>query len=277
MAKPRSGKQDEVLLIPFLDILCSLIGILILIIIVVSAAQLQKVKGRTKQDVHLAQQYQKLLLRRKEQEALAAKLRAKVAELEKRRAELAAKERTFDELRVRLTLSADAMQANQKKAAAGQKEIADLLVQIKAIAEAMPPLQAEIENLKKLLAERKKKPDDKLTPVIVRPSGSGARRNQRLFFIEATGAGIVIYKSKTEQIRVAQNSVGADKEYDAFLARVRYTRNGALIFLIRKDGWWTYTRAAGWAEQRFGLNTGKLPLPGDGVIDLSLFEKTSLK
>jgi uncharacterized protein YlxW (UPF0749 family) len=277
MAKPRSGKQDEVLLIPFLDILCSLIGILILIIIVVSAAQLQKVKGRTKQDVHLAQQYQKLLLRRKEQEALAAKLRAKVAELEKRRAELAAKERAFDELRVRLTLSADAVQANQKKAAAGQKEIADLLVQIKAIAAALPPLQGEIENLKKLLAERQKKPDDKLTPVIVRPSGSGTRRNQRLFFIEATGAGIVIYKSKTEQIRVAQNSVGVDKEYDAFLTRVRYTRNGALIFLIRKDGWWTYTRAAGWAEQRFGLNTGKLPLPGDGAIDLSLFEKTSLR
>jgi uncharacterized protein YlxW (UPF0749 family) len=277
MAKPRQGKQDEVLLIPFLDILCSLIGILILIIIVVSAAQLQRVKGRTKQDVLRAQQYQKLQLRRKEQEALAAKLRAKIAKLEKRRTELAAKERSFDELRLRLTLSADAVQANKKKAAAGQKEIADLIVQIKAITEAMAPLQAEIEKLKKLLAERQKKPDDKLTPVIVRPSGSGARRNQRLFFVEATGAGIVIYKSKTEQIRVAQGSVGVDKDYNAFLAAVRYTRNGALIFLIRKDGWWTYTRAAGWAEQRFGLVTGKLPLPGDGAIDLSLFEKPSAR
>ena len=274
MAKKREGKHDEVMLIPFLDILCSLIGILILIIVVVCVAQMQKVQGRTKQDIQMAQKYQSLLLHQKELEKTAARLKAKVAELEKLRKELEAKQQKLVELRKRLSLSADAARDNKQTATKLQKEVEDLIAQIEAIAKTIPPLQAEIEQLKKLLAERQKKPDEKPPSVVIRPSGSGARQaNQRLFFVEATGAGVVLHKSKTELVRVAKESVGVDKDYNALLKTVKNAGNATLIFLIRKDGWSTYTRAAGWAEQGFDLNTGKLPIPGDGTVDLSLFEK----
>jgi small-conductance mechanosensitive channel len=284
MAKKQHGKHDEVMLIPFLDILCSLIGILILIIVVVCVAQTQKVRGRTKEDLQLAQQHQSLLARQREQEKAAAALKAKVAEAEKRllersaegrklQQELLAKQQKLVELRKRLALSAEAEKTNKERATQLQKVLEDLLAQIATLARELPVQQAELEKLKKLLAERQKKPDEKPPAVVVRPSGSGAGAGRNMFFVEAAGSGIVIHKSKTERVRVAQASVGEDRDYNAFLQSVKDRGNAALIFLIRKDGWWTYQRAAGWAEQGFGLNTGKLPIPGDGTVDLGLFEK----
>jgi hypothetical protein len=39
------------------------------------------------------------------------------------------------------------------------------------------------------------------------------------------------------------------------------------------DGWDAYIRGAGWAEGKFSIRTGKLPMPGKGPIDLSSFEE----
>jgi hypothetical protein len=277
MAKRRTGKQDEVMLIPFLDILCSLIGVLILIIVMVCAAQLQKIKGRTKEDVQRAQRYQSLLYKQKELAKTISSLKGQVNSAERRVKELTSKEQSIEELHKRIDSSSDAARIRKQKAAELQRDIDYYLKQIKTLTESKPALQAEIDRLNKLLAERKKKPDDRLTPLLVRPSGSGTARNQQLFFVEATGAGIVVHKSKTDQLRVASASVGVDKDYDAFLTKVASTKNAALIFLVRRDGWRSYTRAAGWAEQQFRLNTGKLPLPGDGPVDLSSFDKSATK
>ena len=280
MAKPRQGKHDEIMLIPFLDILCSLIGVLILVIVVLCAVQMQRVKGRTKEDVQTAQRYQTLQLQIKAEAKAAADLRQQLAELARRQqerdakqAELDAKQQKLAELRKRLTLSTTAASTNKQASAALQKQIEDLLAQLAAIVKTMPPLQIEIDKLKKLLTERQKKPDDKPAVMVVRASGSGAKRGQRLFFVEAAGAGIVIHQDKGELVRVATGSVGVDKEYNAFLTTVKNAGNAALIFLIRKDGWGTYNRAAGWAEQGFNLTTSKLPIPGDGAVDLSVFGK----
>jgi SHS2 domain-containing protein len=273
MAKPRQGRHDEVMLIPFLDILSALIGVLILIIIVLSTAQLQRAAGRTPEEMRLARTYQELLKEKKELEKLLEARRAELAALQKRLQELIEKQKNLAEARKRYASSAEEARAAQLKAAAIQKEIDELKAQIEPIVKAMQPLQAEIEKLKQLLAEKKKKMDNRLATVMVRPSGSGARRNQRLFFIEANGPGIVVYLTKTQQLRVPTGSVSVDKAYNGFLAAVRNARNASLIFLVRRDGWWTYQQAAGWAEQKFGLNTGKLPIPGDGPVDLSQFEK----
>ena len=273
MAKPRQGRQDEVMLIPFLDILCALIGVLILIIIVLSTAQLQRAAGRSPEDIHLAREYQALLKQQKELQKALEERRAELALLQKRLLELTAKQKLLADARKRFASSAEEALAVQLKAAAIQKEIDELKAQIDPIVKAMQPLQAEIDKLKQLLAEKKKKMDDKLASVVVRPSGSGARRGQRLFFIEANGPGIVVYLTKTQQLRVPTGGVAVDKAYNGFLAAVKNARNAMLIFLVRRDGWWTYQQAAGWAEQKFGLNTGKLPIPGDGPVDLSQFEK----
>ena len=280
MAKPRQGKHDEIMLIPFLDILCSLIGVLILVIVVLCAAQMQRVKGRTKEDVQTAQRYQTLQLQIKAEAQAAVELRKKVAELERLQQERdvklkaqAEKQQKLVELRKRLELSASSARDNKQKAAALQKQVEDLLAQLAALAKSMPPVQAEIDKFKKQLAERQKKPEDKPAVMIVRGSGSGAKHGQRLFFVEAGGGSITIHDDKKELKRIPYGSIGVDKEFNDFLQTVKNTGNSALIFLIRKDGWGVYNRAAGWAEQGFSLNTSKLPIPGDGPVDLSVFGK----
>ena len=174
MAKPRQGRHDEVMLIPFLDILCALIGVLILIIIVLSTAQLQRAAGRTREEIHRARTYQELLKEKKELEKTLEARRAELAALQKRLQELTEKQKSLAEARKRFASSADEARAAQLKAAAIQKEIDELKAQIDPILKAMQPLQAEIEKLKQLLAEKKKKMDDKLASVVVRPSGSGS-------------------------------------------------------------------------------------------------------
>jgi len=269
MARKREGKHDEIMLIPFLDILCSLIGIMILIVVVVCVAQMQKMHGRTKEDVERSQKYQDLMRRKREMENAAAKLKTTLTEAEKRQRELAEKRRRLEELRKLLALVEQAS-TNREKAAQIQEEIKKLTAQMETVAKAIPPLQAEIAELKKRLADHAD--DEKPRYTVVRPYGSGTRQDQPLFFVEATGAGVVFNKAKGAPVRIARDSVGTDADYDGFLKSVKGTANARLIFLVRKDGWASYLRAAGWAEQGFGLNTGKLPIPGDGVVDLSLFE-----
>jgi len=260
------------MLIPFLDIMCSLIGVLILIIVVVSIAQTQKAQGRTRQELALAQKLQELLAKQKLQEQADTGLAAKITALDKLNQEIQSRQKKIEELRKQIAQATQSAGANKDEAAKLQKQIDDLLRQIEPLAKSIPPVQAEVEVLRKKLAELQKKLDDKAPSVIVRPSGSGSKGgNQRLFFVEASGAGIIVHKSKTEQLRVARDSVGVDTGYNAFLQTVKNTPNSSLIFLVRKDGWSSFVRAAGWAEQSCGLTTGKLPIPGDGAVDLSLF------
>ena len=284
MAKKRPAKHDEVMLIPFLDILCSLIGVLILIIVVLCVAQTQRARGRTKEEIQLSQKYQSLVRQQKDLEKEADRRKASATAAEKLRMEREARQRKLEqeladkqqrlvELRKRLALSAEEARTNKDLAARVQKEVEVLIAQIEALQKARPALQTEIDQLKKLLAERQKKPDVKPPGVIVQPAGSGQKQNQRLFFVEAGGAGIVFRKNGKDPVRVAKDSVGADQDYNDFLKAAKEAGNASLVFLIRRDGWWSYLRAAGWAEQSFSLNTTKLPIPGDGVIDLSLFEK----
>jgi biopolymer transport protein ExbD len=60
MAKRRHAAKDEILLVPFLDILCSLIGVLILIIVVLCVSQTQQTEGRTEEEIRMAQEAKRL-------------------------------------------------------------------------------------------------------------------------------------------------------------------------------------------------------------------------
>lgn len=284
MAKKRPAKHEEVMLIPFLDILCSLIGVLILIIVVLCVAQVKRARGRTQEEVALSQKYQNLRAELAELEKAAEKRLASASAEERRRleleekqrklaAEIADKQRRLVELRRRLDLNAEEARTNKDKAAQAQKAVEDLLAQLEAMEKSRKPLADEVALLKKQLAERQKKPDEKPASVVVQPSGSGEASKKRLFFVESNGAGISFRHQGDKPVRVARDSVGVSPEYNEFLKSVKDTGNSALVFLVRRDGWWSYQRAAGWAEQSFELSTSKLPIPGDGPIDLGLFGK----
>jgi Skp family chaperone for outer membrane proteins len=274
MAKRRHDNRDEVMLIPFLDILCSLIGVLILIIVVLCVAQMQKIGGRTKEDLALAQRFQELQNRVRAAQKSEAETKAKLAALEKAKADLAAKQARLAELREQLATSAEAAKAREERAAKARLELERLREQIAAVERAAAPLAAEIEKLKAEIAARSIKPDAKPPPLVVRPSGSGQLGMRPTFFVEAGGSGVVIHKGPGATVKVATDAVATDPEFNAFLGRVKATPNATLIFLIRPSGFWSFRRAAGWAEQQYQINTGKLPLPGDGEVDLSAFRKS---
>ena len=83
MAKRRHGAKDEILLVPFLDILCSLIGVLVLIIVVLCVSQTQQTEGRTPEEIQMAQEHKRMKAELIEREKLDAVLKEKLADLDK--------------------------------------------------------------------------------------------------------------------------------------------------------------------------------------------------
>jgi len=269
MAKRRHGHHDEVLLIPFLDILCSLIGVLILIIVVLCVAQTQKANGRTKEELARSEKFQRLQREEKTLRKTEADLKKKIADMEKAKVELLAKKKKIEELKPRLDNSGEAAKKNQEMAAKLQAQIAAAIAQTAVVQKGIPPVEAEIAKLKAELEARKKTPES-VPRIVVRSSGSGTQ-NKTPFFIESNAQGIVIHKGPTEKVTVPGSMIAASPELAAFLESVKAVPNSTVIFLLRRDGFGTYRAAASLAESRFGIITGKLPLPGDGAVDLNLF------
>lgn len=141
------------------------------------------------------------------------------------------------------------------------------------MAKEKPAYSREIEEIKQELASRQKSPDELAAPIVVKPGGTGRAAGRNLFFVEAAAGALTLFVSKTEKSRITAGSVGKDVEYDAFLERIAKTQGSTLVFLVRDNGWDAYIRGAGWAEGKFGIRTGKLPMPGKGPIDLSSFEE----
>ena len=270
MAQARPRTDAEISLFPFLSILVCLIGSLVLLIVILTMVQSRMGDGRTPEEIQRAAEALEL----KKQLALVAQ---EIERLKASSPAAATKDALDDrlkaivELRKELALGEDARKLNQRTSATLQKEVENLTTQLDAMKLEKPPLAAAIEKLKAELAARNKKPDDIPPALIVQPGGTGASAASKLFFVECGAAGIVIHKSKTEQERISAASVGADAAYDAFLDGARKQPNAVVLFLLREDGYGSYIRAAGWAESRFSLRTGKLPLPGKGPVDLSAF------
>ena len=273
MAKRRKGNHDEVMLIPFLDILCSLIGILVLIIVVLCVANTRQTQGRPPEEVARAHKFAALSKMRKSLDKERSEASAKLAKLEAQVADLTDKQNRLTELRKRLNLSGSEATANKTKAAQIQKQIEDLMLQIETLVRQMPPIRKEIDQLKNQLALLKRKPDNKPPPIVIQPSGGGLGGNKKLFFVEASNNAITLRKGRSEKQNVGAASLTTDKTYNDFLSQIKTTPNSMLIFLIRQDGRASYDTAAGWAQSQYGLSTGKIPIPGAGEVDLSLFEK----
>ena len=268
MAKRREGNRDEVMLIPFLDILCSLIGVLILMIVVVCVAQTQQVSGRSASDLAQAQQHRQLLKLHAAGVQEEAELRAQLAAAEQLKTAMVEKEHQLAGLRQRKELTG----AAATESAAGLARQRDTMAaRVAASQRELPALRAAVDQLKQQLEQRNIKPNNQALPIAIRPSGGGFSTHHEYFFIELSGTTLVVHKSKTEKMRIPAASVGSDGNLDAFLTKVRSTPSAALVFLLRDDGWPSYNRAAGYAESRFGLLTSKLPLPGTGELDLGLF------
>ena len=278
MAKRRPKGNDEILLIPFLDILCSLIGILILIIVVLCVAQSQQTNGRSPEEVADAQKYQDLLKQQKEQDKLDASLQEKLAKLEEIKKQAEEKEQKLAKLRKLLDSSADIKKMNTEISQNLIKELDNLLVEVSGYTTQQADLKKEIEQL---LAEIKKRaiPTQKVVPpVIVKPSGSGLAQGSKVFFIEASGGKLTYYWDQKQKsiVSAVPDIIATDEAFNGYLKAIHDIAQSKIIFLLRDDGMGAFNNGAGWAQGTFGYRVdqiGKLPIPGRGEIDLGMFKE----
>lgn len=271
MGQARTRSDPEVTLFPFLSILVCIIGALMFLILVLTLAQGMLGDRRDVTEVARAREADLLL---REAAEKARDLKQWEAEKEKGdalHAEIGTKRERFVVLTKKIEGTEEEKRKIEFEQAAQQKELENMLLQIDMLKSEQNPLRAEVEKLKAQLAARKATIEAK-PRLVVRGSGSGAiAANTPLYFVECNAAGIVIHHP-TRQQRLSTGSIGLDQTYDDFLRHVATTPKAMVVFLLREDGLASYNRAAGWAESRFAVRHGKLPLPGQGEVDLSLFQ-----
>jgi biopolymer transport protein ExbD len=275
MAKRRHAAKDEILLVPFLDILCSLIGVLILIIVVLCVSQTQQTEGRTPEDVQMAQDAKRMrqeIVERKAQDVI---LKEKLASLEELQKKIEEKEQRFIKLRKLINTSKDLQEANLKISQRMQKELDDLMLEIEGMKQQQAESKKEIATLMAELKKREVSPDKKIPPVIVQPSGSGMPADTKVYFVEAGSGALKILGAWGEDYRLSATAsvVVADVAYNHFLTEIAKNPKSLLLFLIRDDGQGAFNNGAGRAENDYKVRVGKLPIPGRGVLDLAMFAK----
>ena len=277
MAKRRHGSTDEILLVPFLDILCSLIGVLVLIIVVLCVAESQQTNGRNPDEVQRAQEYKAMLKEEKEVHQLEEVAKTKLATLNEIKEELEKKEQRLAKIRSLLSSSADVQKMNKAMSQELMKELDNLITEISGYKDQQAELKKKIASLIDELKKRQGPFEKQVAPVIVQPSGGGLAKGARLYFVEASGSRIVIFwdASKKTQVSSAPAVLVADTAYEHFLKEIKKQPDAKLVFLIREDGQAAFNNAAGWAMSTYQFTPGqvaRLPIPGRGEVDLQMFK-----
>jgi chaperonin cofactor prefoldin len=254
-----------------MSILACLIGILTLMISVITQAKQMERQGRTEEETKRALLNRDLTRQAEDSEntikALDERLRkeksttAELAQLEDRKIVLKI---TFDEIaKARDAENSDL--ALQKQVENLKNEIAALKAGRPALEERMKTLQTELEN--------RHNPPPPVESVVIRPGGTGRREAFNLFFVECNSTGIVLLSGDGAPKPVPLATIDKSPDYNAFLDTVKATRDSMIVFLLRKAGNESYRWGAGWAESQYSVRTGKLPVPNEGKIDLTHFQK----
>lgn len=269
----RRGKNDGegVNLFPFLSILVCIIGCLTLIIVVINLIAMNKGEGRTPKEVERAREYVKIEQEKKKNQKDLDDLRQLIENLiQENKDTLAARDK--------LTRLKEMLE-NQEEVNENREELIakfNLLVDTnKKLAQDETLLQEEIKKKEEEIAKRKLPPDP--AALIVRPSGSSSSTNP--FFVEVSDRGVYIHRSLSENpeaIPIA--SLNQSEEFRQLLDTIKSQSNNRLIFLVRSNPEAVKTLDKARALVRAYNNQngseiipGKLPLPGDGKVDLSMF------
>ncbi len=276
MVKRAHKRSDEILLIPFLDILCSLIGVLVLIIVVMCVSQTQKIKGRTPEEIQRATEYLKMQKQLKENKKINEVLIEKVSKLEKLKQESTQQQEQVAKIRKLLDSSTADREKNKEISLTLMKELDNLLLEVNGLKTQEPPLKKQLAELNAEILKRKP-PEIKGPPVIVQPGGSGLAKGSKVFFVEASAGKLTFYWDGKNKGVVTANAdvVAVDEAFNAFLKAVLTVPQSKIIFLLRDDGMGAFNLGAGWAQATYGYQVsqiGRLPIPGRGQVDLQMFK-----
>lgn len=270
MARRKAAEGDNVSLFPFMSILVCLIGSLTLMI-----AALMVSSMNSKQTPEVIERYQKYSEAKADQQA-------DQEELERLKALLAQAEKLAEETKAALAeLAAIEKQHKDKLASVDvnseyAKQLAEanrLRLRIAELETEPPKLQIEIDRLQQEIAKKNAGPEEAI--VQIRPGGSGV--DMIPTFVECTATGLVIHEGSEPKRIVTADISKVEAGFPPLLDKVAGTPKGQLIFLVRPDAVNVFNAARGFARSHFGPNgyckNGKLPVPTQGNIDLSIFSK----
>jgi Na+-transporting methylmalonyl-CoA/oxaloacetate decarboxylase gamma subunit len=273
MARRRKDDGASVNLFPFLSILVCIIGCLTLIIVVVNLIAMGKGEGRTPEEVERAREYLVVKKEKEEKQEQQDKVKQLIENLIQKNKD------TLD-ARDKLARLKEMLNSQEDIDASREELIAkfNILTQTnKKLANDHEKLQASIKVKEEEIAKRKLPPEP--AALKVRPTGSST--NVRPHFVEISEAGIYIHKSLSEEpAAIPIASINQSEEFIQLLDLVSESTSHSLIFLVRgNDG-----AAGAFAKVNDVVATynqgrekkaipGKLPLPGEGKVDLSVFAK----
>ena len=240
--------------------LACVIGTLTLLL---AAMTLGRMGGPSLEQVWLAERYAAV-------QAILADARTDLARLEREARETRQREQEREKLHRRLAgLGLSPNISLQELAGA---------VRLRSEAEALADRRAQLEEEGSELAAKVRESEAEiearraaqlLAPIVIEPSGLG--REQSPYLVECNSDYVELRSVKRDvSFRVVQSEILGDGPFRVFLRRVRAIRSGIVIFLIRPDGVETYGIAAT-AADRQRVRHAKLPLPGQGELDLGLF------
>lgn len=257
MGRRRGARKQEVSLFPFLDILACVIGNLILII---TAVVLEQVDTKP---VSEAARVDDLEAEAKRQRARAADLERQVAELRQRSgAGIERLEQVREKIAEAARRIAEAEQRASQAAFPVEKR-PGMAVELKKLEEERRAIEMEIEKLGKKIAERQR-PPEQVIAILSSGAGNGPRRG---VFVEATKDGLVVH-ANAARWNVPTGKVAGDPKFKALLDEAKADPGAIVTFLVRSDG--LGALAAGQkAAEASGVRSGRVPLPGQGVLDLS--------
>jgi chaperonin cofactor prefoldin len=253
-----------------MSILACLIGILTLMISVAMVAKEMERRGRTQEELDRA-------LENRDIRREVARLREEKQNLEDRMKKERKTVAEMIELQDKKIVLRDRLDEIEKardpeKTDAELQKIAEnLKKEITALKKERPSLVKRLKELEQELKARKDQPEPPES-VLVRPGGVGSRTARNIFFVECHSTGITLMEEDRPPVKISTAAIGRNDTYNKFLQEVKGTRDSMVLYLVRKAGNESYLWAAGHAESKFDLTTGKLPIPNDGRIDLSLFK-----
>ena len=271
MSRRNRDSGGGVSLFPFLSILVCVIGCLTMIIVVVQLMQMNKVEGREPDEVVRAEQYVELDEKNEEQGKDLETLRT---ELEK----LIQANRDFSMLKEKERLLKSMVENSEDTNRMRDELIAELnrlMVTNEQLDKDHEEMVAQITLLKEEIEKRKLPPN--AAKMLVKPSGSGS--NIEPYFVEVADKMVRIHTSLTAPPRdIPIASITQDKDFVTLLDRIAAEPYRKLILLVRgNDGAVDSYSRLGAVVNTYNQSTGsqiipgKLPLPGEGEVDLSQF------
>jgi hypothetical protein len=260
MAK-RNRQDLAVSLFPFLSILACVIGVLTLMITGLAIAQLDN-KGDTPEEVERAEAYLKLEKQKKKDEAETENMRLAIKTTSQNQSVQAIARNSLAELKEK--------QAALKKAQDEAKNLQaqrDALIKQKADKTKLRDTKKkELGNAKKKLAAENTRINQK-PGVRVQPGGSGL--NLKPTFVECNAKGVVLHHG-AKPLVILRAQMATHLGFIKLLDQVAQQKDGSVIFLVRPKGVSNYYHARNIARTRYTRN-GKLPVPGEGALDLTVF------